>query len=52
MSIKLRVLEKAIAAKDFNFVIQQLVARLREVGWTDDDIVQAAEKLAAAARRG
>lgn len=52
MSVAMKVLEKAVAAKDYNLLVQKLVAKLREVGWTDDDIVQAAEKLAAAARRG
>jgi hypothetical protein len=50
MSIDMKVLEKAIAAKDFKFLSRKLVEKLRETGWTNEDIVQFAEKLTAASR--
>jgi hypothetical protein len=51
MSIDLKVLEKAIAVRDFKFLSRKLIEKLREAGWTDEDIVQFAEKLAAVARK-
>ena len=51
MSIELKVMEKAIAAKDFDFLSKKIVQKLRELAWTDDDVQRLAEKLAAAAGR-
>lgn len=45
MSVELKVLEKAIAAKDFNLLAKRLVQKARELGWTDDDIIRLGEKL-------
>ena len=50
MSIDMKVLEKAIAVRDFKFLSRKLVEKLREAGWTEADIVQFAERLAAASR--
>jgi len=52
MSVEMKVLEKAIEAKDFTFLARKLVEKLQEVGWTDEDIATMAEKLAAAAGKG
>lgn len=51
MSVDLRVLEKAIAAKDFNFLARILAGKAREFGWTDEDIARLAERLAGQCRR-
>lgn len=51
MSIDMKVLEKAIAVRDFKFLSRKLIEKLREAGWTDEDIVQFAEKLVAVARK-
>lgn len=51
MSVELKVLEKAIVAKDFNLLARRLAEKAREFGWTDEDIARLAEKLAGQCRR-
>ncbi|WP_305042149.1 hypothetical protein [Geoalkalibacter sp.] len=51
MSIDLKVLEKAIAAKDLAFIAKRLAETARQFGWSEEDIVRLGERLAEQGRR-
>jgi hypothetical protein len=50
MSILLKVLEKALANKDYDFLAGKLAEKLLEMGWSHDDIAKLADRLAACRR--
>jgi len=50
MSIFLKVLEKALANKDYDFLAGKLADKLLEMGWSHDDIANLADRLTACCR--
>jgi hypothetical protein len=50
MSIFLKVLEKALANKDYDFLAGKLADKLLEMGWSHDDIAKLADRLTACCR--
>ena len=50
MSIILKVLQKAVAGKDYDFLAGKLAEKLLEMGWSQEDIAKLAERLAACRR--
>lgn len=50
MSITLKILQMAIAKKDFDFLAGKAAEKLLELGWSHDDIAAFAAKLAACRR--
>ena len=47
MSIILKVLEKAVASKDYDFLAGRVAEKLLELGWSREDIAALAARLAA-----
>ena len=47
MSISMKILEKAVGKKDFNFIVKRLVEYLQENGWSYEEIVTLAQRLKA-----
>lgn len=50
MSIILKVLQMAVARKDYDFLAGKLAEKLLELGWSHDDIAKLADRLAACRR--
>jgi hypothetical protein len=46
MAITLKIVEKAVARKDFDFLAAKLAEKLQELGWSRDDIAALAVKVA------
>ena len=47
MSIILKVLQKAVARRDYDFLAEKLTEKLLEMGWSQQDIAALAARLAA-----
>ena len=50
MSIILKVLQKAVACKDYDYLARKLTEMLLEMGWSHEDIARLAERLTAGRR--
>ncbi len=46
MNISMKVLQKAIDKKNYDFVAKKLMETLRDNGWSQDDITILAERMA------
>jgi 3-hydroxyisobutyrate dehydrogenase-like beta-hydroxyacid dehydrogenase len=46
MAITLKIVEKAVARKDFDFLAAKLADKLQELGWSRDDIAALADRIA------
>ena len=46
MAITLKIIEKAVARKDFDFLAAKLADKLQELGWSRDDIAALAGRIA------
>lgn len=45
MAITLKVIEKAVEKKDFDFLAAKLAEKLQEFGWNRDDIAALADRI-------
>ncbi|WP_155890627.1 hypothetical protein [Desulfuromonas sp. TF] len=46
MAITLKIVEKAVARKDFDFLAAKLADKLQKLGWSRDDIAALADRIA------
>lgn len=45
MAITLKIVEKAVARKDFDFLAAKIAEKLQDLGWNRDDIAALAVKI-------